>query len=381
MRPRTSIAPGWLWALSIVAALLATTALYAFQRHAGPGGDPLVVYCAHDAVYAEAILQRFSRETGIPLSIRYDTEATKSLSLVELILREGKSPRCDVFWNNQLVGTDQLKKAGLLEPYKGPGYERIPEKYRDPEGCWTGFAARLRVYIVNTRRVQALASHGRDLDGAIAEILDGDLTHVAMAKPLYGTTLTHYAVMWRCLGPEGVRKWRADKRERGLVEVAGNAAVKDLVARGVCDLGVTDTDDFFEALDSGAAVAMAPVQTLVPKPGTGKITYGKVGGPDANLDLNTICIPNTVAIIRGARHVDAARRLVDYLLSERVELSLAASNSRQIPLGPCDLAKLPLNRRSELATLTELAAQAYDLRQLGDAPDRCLEWLKAEYQR
>lgn len=378
MRPRTSIAPGWLWALSIVAALLATTALYAFQRHALSGGDPLVVYCAHDAVYAEAILQRFSRETGIPLSIRYDTEATKSLSLVELILREGKSPRCDVFWNNQLVGTDQLKKSGLLEPYKGPGYERIPEKYRDPEGCWTGFAARLRVYIINIQKLKP-AKDLSDIDALVSKTLAGDLSHVAIAKPLYGTTLTQYAAMWAGWGQPETQSWHVDWRKRGVREVAGNAAVKDLVAQGVCDLGLTDTDDYFEALDNGAPVVMTPIRNapdshMCVKVGPGARAMKFVRG-------KTICIPNTIAIVRGSRHSEAARKLADFLLSERVELDLAASSSRQIPLGPADLGKLTPARRAEIEKLKSYADEAYDLRKLGDAPDRCLEWLKAEYQR
>ena len=39
----------------------------------------LVVYCAHDREFAEVVLQEFERQTGIPVSVRYDTEATKSL--------------------------------------------------------------------------------------------------------------------------------------------------------------------------------------------------------------------------------------------------------------------------------------------------------------
>ena len=54
-----------------------------------------------------------------------------------------------------------------------------------------------------------------------------------------------------------------------------------------------------------------------------------------------ICIPNTVAIIRDTRHLVEARKLVDFLLSEKCEMALASSKSRQIPLGPADTNRLP----------------------------------------
>src|SRR4051812_16561678 len=65
----------------------------------------LVVYCAHDAIFADSILRDFEKQTGLKVAVKYDTEATKSLGLVELLLREKDAPRCDLFWNNELLGT------------------------------------------------------------------------------------------------------------------------------------------------------------------------------------------------------------------------------------------------------------------------------------
>ena len=45
-------------------------------------------------------------------------------------------------------------------------------------------------------------------------------------------------------------------------------------------------------------------------------------------------IPNTVSILRGAPHPAEARRLVDFLLSPKVETELAEGASAQIPLNP-----------------------------------------------
>ena len=304
----------------------------------------LTVYCAHDAVFAEAILRDFERKTGIAVAVKYDTEATKSLGLAELIIREGERPGGDVFWNNELLGTLDLAERGLLQSHPGEGWKRIPERFRDPQGRWAGFAARLRVIIRNTNA----APEPLTLPEA------GDLSRWSMAKPLYGTTLTHYTVLWTRWGSERTQRWHGDTRSRGLREVNGNGPVKDVVAAGTCMAGWTDTDDYFAALDAKAPVAAEPFQME---------------------DGTTICIPNTVAIRRNARHTSQARRLVDYLLSERVELALARSKSRQIPLGPVDAAQLP----EEVRALLPAAARGVSLREMLAARNSCLEWLKREY--
>ena len=324
----------------LVAALLATAFLY---RRAN--ADRLVVYCAHDSIYADSILRDFTRQTGIAVATRYDTEATKSLGLTELLVREKDAPRCDVFWNNELLGTLDLQDKGILAPYRGPGWQRIPANFKDADGHWTGFAARLRVQIFNTQKTAPPADQAPEPPR--------DLSRFALAKPLYGTTLTHYAVLWQRWGREKTTAWHHDWRARGVRELNGNAAVKDAVADGACDAGFTDTDDFFEAKDDGQPVAMRPVQ----------LDHGA-----------TICIPNTVAIIRGTRRENDARRLVDFLLSAETELALAHSKSRQIPLGPVPADQVP----DEVRDLQAAAQRAVPLNGLLPARNECLAWLKAE---
>ncbi|MGE5194269.1 MAG: extracellular solute-binding protein [Deltaproteobacteria bacterium] len=291
------------------AAILVVAAVIAFEisrRSVAPESPSLIVYCAHDREFAEEILREFERQTGITVNVHYDTEATKSLGLVNLLREEREHPQCDVFWNNELLGTCELKEQGALAPCRGTGFERIPERFRDPEGYWAGFAARLRVYIVNTDRIPADAAQ---IEERLADA--PDLTRVAIADPRFGTTLTQYTLWWDVWGEKKLKEWHAATRRRGIREVAGNAATKNCVASGACDFGFTDTDDYFGAKDEGKPVAMLPVR----------------------VEGKTICIPNSVAIIRGSRHPAQAQKLVDFLLSAETELRLAKSASRQIPLG------------------------------------------------
>ncbi len=332
--------------LLIVAALALA---WFFQRSRTPR---LVVYCAHDSIYADSILREFTKQTGIAVATRFDTEATKSLGLTELLVREKDAPRCDVFWNNELLGTLDLQEKGILAPYRGSGWERIPANFKDADGNWTGFAARLRVEITNTAKLDWTTDQGLKQ----RRIRAPDLSRWAIAKPLYGTTLTHYAVLWQTMGRDDTIAWHRHWRAHGARELNGNAAVKDAVAEGACDFGFTDSDDFFEAKDAGKPVYMVPVRLD---------------------DGATICIPNTVAIIRGTRRENDARRLVDFLLSAETELALARSKSRQIPLGPVLADQVP----AEVRELQAPAQLGVPLTGLLPARNECLSWLKAEEVR
>jgi iron(III) transport system substrate-binding protein len=305
----------------------------------------LVVYCAHDAIYAEAILREFEQRSGIWLDIRYDTEATKSLGLTQLIEREAAHPQADVFWNNELLGMLDLQQQGLLQPYRGAGWSRIPAQFRDADGHWVGFGARLRVWIVQRKELAAE-------EQAIADVLELEPARVAMAVPMFGTTLTHYTVLAKHWGVPQLQDWRRDLLTRGLREVPGNGLVKDLVSAGSCDAGWTDTDDTFLALDAGATVEMLPIR----------------------INNQTIVIPNTVAIIRGTSRTESAQQLVDFLTSAKTELRLANSAARQIPLGPVDAAALP----DDVRPLLEWVAEGHDLRGLLETRQAVLAWLRQE---
>ena len=323
-------------------AILAVGLVFFYQQHS----DALVVYCAHDAVYSEEILNAFEQKTGINVEPRFDTEATKSLGLTNLIVREQDHPRCDVFWNNQTLGTAALKEQGLLEAYQGDGYRRIPDRFKDPEGYWSGFAARLRVYITNTNSMNASQE-------SIEQKLAGSLTDVAIAKPLYGTTLTHFTVLCDAWGMKRLKEWYHSLRNRGIQETSGNASVKNLVASGTCVLGFTDTDDYYVAVDEAKPVAAVPI----------------------TVDEKAILIPNSVAIIKGTKKRKQAEALVDYLLSEEVEIKLAQSQSRQIPLGTVNWDKVP----ESVKEYRPYIMNAYSLVNLVKQRKETLAWLKSEY--
>src|SRR5262245_34234428 len=132
-------------------------AILAILLHGGcapaPSANTVVVYTALDAEFAEQILHDFQDVTDIPALMVPDTESTKSVGLAQRIMAEAARPRCDVFWNNEILNTLRLEKRGLIEVYRSPAAAEFPAMFRSANGTWCGFAGRARILIVNTKLV------------------------------------------------------------------------------------------------------------------------------------------------------------------------------------------------------------------------------------
>src|SRR5437868_1102223 len=113
----------------------------------------LTVYCAHDREFAEDVLKQFEKNSGLTVAVRYDSEANKAVGLYEDLVREAARPRCDVHWNNEILSTIRLQRKGLLEPYRSPAAESFPASAQAADHSWHAFAARARVFLVNTQLV------------------------------------------------------------------------------------------------------------------------------------------------------------------------------------------------------------------------------------
>jgi iron(III) transport system substrate-binding protein len=270
----------------------------------------VVVYTALDQEFAEPILGQFADKTHIPVLSKFDVESTKTVGLTEAIIAERARPRCDVFWNNEILHTLRLEDLGLLDSYVPPLAGEYPAMQRSKDGTWHGFAARARVLIVNTQLVSDAERPASILDLADARWRD----RVGIAKPLFGTTATHAACLFEAWGDEKAKAFFRQLQQNAKI-MSGNKQVALAVAGGQLDFGLTDTDDAIGEIEKGMDVA---------------IVY-----PDQRAgEIGTLFIPNTLAILKNCPHPAEARQLVDYLLTPEVESLLAAGPSAQIPLHP-----------------------------------------------
>src|SRR5262245_12759454 len=281
----------------------------------GSPGQRVVLYCAQDREFAEGILTDFTRRSNLPVAAKFDTEATKSVSLATELVMEAQRPRCDVHWNNEIIGTIRLQRQGVYAPFKSPSAAPYPDWAKAADDTWTAFASRFRVLIVNTDMVPEA-----DRPESLLDLTDPKWKgKVAMAKPQFGTTATQAAALFEMLGPDAAKEfYRALKANDVHIE-AGNKPVAVGVGAGKYAVGLTDTDDAFEEI-----AARRPVVVIYPD-----------SVPDAkHPSLGTLMIPNTIAIVKGGPNPEGAKKLVDFLLGPEVEAKLANGPSHQWPLQP-----------------------------------------------
>ena len=277
LRPGRGV--GWLLLALAVGAVLGT----------GCGRDGaayVVVYAAQDRVYAEPLFREFERTTGIEVRAVYDNEATKTTGLANRLLGEKPNPQADLWWSNEEMRTRHLARSGALET------------------GWTRFGERARVLVCTSNRLTTLASTPT-LQTLTQPEWKG---RVAIAYPLFGTTATHFLMLRQRWGEARWKTWCEALRANRPLMVDGNSVVVRLVTSGEAWLGLTDTDDVEAARREGAALATIPLS-----------------------GLDALHIPNTLAVVRGAKHPESARRLAEYLASGPVLERLRSQGALEIP--------------------------------------------------
>lgn len=298
-------------------------------------GEALQIYAAYGGL--DEIAQKFEEETGIPVEML-------SMSSGEVLSRmraeEGRALG-DVWFGGGIDSFMVAAEEGLLHPYHSPEAEAIEDRFKDPDGYWTGVSIVLVTYVVN----QPLAE---DLDVPIP------MTWEALTDPMYagevsmpnpgisGTAYTAIASMLQILGEEDGWAYldALDANipyyaERGS-EPPQQASLGEVLV-GISPDGINSQREGY------------PVEVVYPEDGT----------PWWH---------SPVAIIEGTNNVEAAQKFVDWTLTEEGQAFLAEVSPR-----PSTRPNVPLPE--DIPSLEELNLVDYDFTWAAEERDRIVnEW-------
>jgi iron(III) transport system substrate-binding protein len=235
----------------------------------------VVIYTSQDEVYAEPIFKQFEQQTGIAVRAVYDSEAVKTVGLVQRLLNEASHPQCDVFWNNEEMRTRLLVAKNL---------------FRETNG-WALLGYRSRRLVVNTNLLP-LAKAPQTFQDATNEFWRGKF---ALAYPLFGTTSTHFMALRQHWGDAPWQSWCRTLAANKPLVVDGNSVVVKLVGSGEAWFGFTDSDDVASEQREGLPIAAVP------------------------LCADGLILHNTAGVIHGAPHPVEAQQLFEYLQSIAVQ--------------------------------------------------------------
>lgn len=286
-----------------------------------PGGQPtakrtVVLYCGTDREIAQDLIDQFEKETDVHVEAKFDTEAAKSVGLVQAIRQEKAHPQCDVFWGGGPFFCTILVNEGCLAPVPNDLIQAHGAAPRDPLGRWLGFAAAYRVLIVNTN---VLAPDSRP--HSYRDLTDPRFKgRVGIANPLFGGMAAHVAALFSKLGENDGRKWLQGLKQNDCAICAGMADVKDRVASGELWFGISSTIDSHVAMEGGK-----PVAVIFPDQEPGGI--GCLEGY------------NSVALVAGCPHPKEAEMLIRFLMTTRTEKVLADGPGQNVGMLPESVAQ------------------------------------------
>jgi iron(III) transport system substrate-binding protein len=272
---------GWGGILIIALLVMATGGLRNFFRNAAK--PSVIIYTSQDEEYADPIFHDFEKQTGIQVKAVYDSEAVKTVGLVNRLLAENSNPQCDVFWNNEELRTRLLASKNI---------------FRETNG-WALMGYRTRRLVINTNLLP-LAKAPPAFSEVTNEMWRGK---VALAYPLFGTTATHFLALRQHWGDAVWQSWCRALVANQPKLVDGNSVAVKLVGDGEALIGFSDSDDAAAEQREGLPVTIVP------------------------LGDESLIVHNTAGVVRGAPHPVNAQRLFEYLQSTEVQQRLVEKHA------------------------------------------------------
>jgi iron(III) transport system substrate-binding protein len=312
------------------------------DRSAG-GGDTLTVYSGRDRDLVEPIIERFRRESGADVRVRYSDSSDAAATLIE----EGDATPADVFLSQDAGALGAVQSRGLLAPLPQAILGAVDARFRSPQGRWVGVTARARTvaYAPDVPRA--------DLPASVLDLVEPryrDRVAWAPTNPSFQSFVTGLRVL---RGDDAARRWLEGMQANGVRAYPNNIAIRDAIARGEIDLGLIN--HYY------VAEAIAQEGTDYPV----RLHFPAGGDPGSLINVSG------AAVLAGSDRAPQAQRFIRFLLSETAQRYFA-DETKEYPLAAgvrADAALRPLGAIEappiDLADLADLQGTVRLLQETG----------------
>jgi iron(III) transport system substrate-binding protein len=200
--------------------VLAATAM---SSCGGGNDDSLTIYSGRSETLVGPLLERFAKETGIDIRVRYGDGTELALSILE----EGDKSPVDVYYGQDVGALGALRGNGRLSELPAGILDRVDPAFRSPDGQWVGISGRARVIVYNTDDIDPATLPASVLDYTAPE-WKGRLGIVPRSDgfPEFVTALRVTR------GDDFAREWLRALKANDPVAYANNLAAIQAVAAG-----------------------------------------------------------------------------------------------------------------------------------------------------
>jgi iron(III) transport system substrate-binding protein len=235
----------------------------------GSGNGKLTVYSGREEELVAPLLEQFEQKSGVDLEVRYGDSAELAATIAE----EGENSPADVFFAQDPGSLGALEEEGLLAELPDDILDRVPERFRDPDGRWTGTSGRVRVLAYNTEELSEA-----EVPDSVFDLTDPKWKGKIGFPPTNASFQAFVTAMRLSAGEERTREWLEAFAANDPKTYEKNTPVVEAVAAGEIELGLVNhyylylvkeeqpdaavANHFLEAGDPGALVSVAGAAIL-----------------------------------------------------------------------------------------------------------------------
>ncbi|HEY8497155.1 MAG TPA: ABC transporter substrate-binding protein [Limnochordales bacterium] len=318
----------------LVLALAAVMALAAVASAVGTAAaQTLTVYSSVDEENARKILNEFTKATGIQVRFVF-LSSGPALARLEA---EQNNPQADVWMGAPSENHVLAKERGLSQPYFSPNAEVLAPQFKDPDGYWVSFYMNPMAVGVN---LEWLKRSGAKMPETWEDLLDPVFRNqIQMPTPQSsGTAYNLVASLVLAWGEDKAFDYLKKLNQNVQTYTQSGTAPSRAVAFGEAGIGIQFTPAFLQLKDEGY-----PIAVVFPKEGVG------FEAP-------------AISIVKGAPNLEAAKKLVDWLLTLEAQNSLARLKTYFFPVHPDAVAGEGLPPVSEIPLIEYDAVWAGQVR-------------------
>jgi iron(III) transport system substrate-binding protein len=296
-------------------------------------GAALVVYSGRNENLVAPLLEQFTADTGIDVSVRYADTATLAAQLLE----EGERTDADVFFSQDAGALGALADGGRLADLPQATLDSVEARFRSADGAWVGVSGRARVLDYNPTLVPEA-----DLPAGVAALTEPRWEGQVAIAPTNASFQSFVTAMRRLTGDEATRAWLSGLVANDVQIFDNNIAILDAVDKGVVAVGLSNHYYWYERAAEVGADAM-----------TVRLHWFAGGDPGALVNVAG------AGILAGSDRAEDAQQLVDYLLAEKAQ-TYFAEETKEYPLSA------GVQPVEGLPALSEIQSPDIDLSDLDD---------------
>jgi len=292
---------GWSM-IALTAGILWLTAAGAWAA-----GNTLNAYSIWPENWARPMFEEFEKATGIKVNfVRFS-----SGEALARVIAEKANPQVDVLFGGPVETFSAGIAEGVFEPYKPPAFNVLAPRFKDPDGYWVGIADDPLVFMTNKKflaesKLAPPASWNDLLNPAYKGMLQ-----MADARTS-GTAVTRIFSILEVFGRDEAKAFDYMKKLRANVQVytksGGGGTIP--VGLGQAGGGIFFIVDALKTQQEGYDVAIS-----FPQEGIGTAT-------------------EAIALIKGAKNPDTARKMIDWASSPAMQNLLAKHKINFPPAHP-----------------------------------------------